>query len=185
MYFSPNVNLATVASATDMTTLLARLSAARALGLDYLDQYVSAAEQRKLIAGGPGMIVLPALSTVAPVSGGANVMGAWSQVSAAVPSALLVVAVSLTLASNLSPTYVQVDIGVGAGGAEVVQTKVTGTPKRPGGNDNSAVLIYLPIPLPVTNGVRLAVRCADNSGGDTYALQIVAVDPANVQKWSA
>lgn len=188
MYVSPNVNLALVATAVDMTTMLARLTAARALLLDNIDEAVSLGEPRKLIAGGPGRVVLPAAATMTGVTAGVSgVWSAWAEIIAATATALLIdgVLVALDTVPN-NNNYAQFRLGVGAGGAEVVQdTEVM--PTNTGSTvQNSPLWVPLRTPLPVPIGARIAVQMITTFGiTENRRFALTAVNPANTQKMSA
>lgn len=180
MYVSPNIDLASVASAANLATANASLVA--------LTTAVPLAEQRKLIAGGPGTITLPdgAAATVM-TNGAANVYGAWAQISPAVASNLLCLGVTgrkKVVGGNSS--YGQMQIGVGAGGAEVVQATIP-ISWMVGANAHPYIETPLLLPLPIATGVRVAVRSRTNynSTAEQWQIMLTLVDPANVQKWSA
>lgn len=192
MYISPNINLASVASAVNMTTALAdlttltgRLTAGRATNLDNLDTLVSNAEQRKVKAGGPGLITLPDGSYSAIAAGGANAYGAWSQLSAAIGTALLVVGFYTELdGAAVVNNQGQWQIGVGAGGAEVVQETFP-LPTSSTTADVGRNWTPLPLPVKIANGSRVAVRGRLSGAAGNWGIWLICIDPANVEKWSA
>ena len=185
MYVSPSINLANVGTLDNQTTLLARLSAARALGLDYLDQYVSSAEQRKLVAGGPGAVLVP-YGVPAPMAqaGAADHYGAWTQLDGALATALVAFGARIVI-QNASggSTYGEYQIGVGAGGAEVVQTTEE-LPVVPNADYPYEENVWT-LPLPLAAGVRVAWRVRGQQAGEYWRCTLRAVNPANDQKWSA
>jgi len=185
MYVSPSINLANVGTLDNQTTLLTRLSAGRALGLDYLDQYVSSAEARKIKSGGPGLVTLPDGNYVPSTGGVSMVYGGWTQLVAAAVTALRIVGFYVE-----EDTVVPMDnwgefqIGIGAGGAEVVQSTLP-LPVYSGTALPGIGYVTFPQPLTVAAGVRVAWRSRAFIGGRTFGGWLYAVDPANFEKWSA
>jgi len=128
----------------------------------------------------------PSVGTTAATGGSANAFGSWVEFSAATSTDLLITGVNVARsAADASLTYVQVEIGVGAGAAEVVKarTRPTGQPRGNQGNlIGGDTVFHFSYPLFVAAGSRVAVRVADSLASSlNHEITLIALDPANLE----
>lgn len=105
--------------------------------------------------------------------------GAWVQIYASVAAALYVVGYSGVNAGS-SPSDSEVQLGVGAAGSETVISDVYFP--TPGGN-SYIIDAWLPFPIPVAAGVRLALRAkgsAAPSPGATLTLYLRCINQSDL-----
>ena len=135
-------------------------------------------------AGAATQIVIPSLNDVSIASGAANVFGAWGQAIASTGEDFLVIGVTAARVSSGARAYWEVDIGVGAGAAEIVHGSMKKTTDQLEDEDRGE---YMPlsVPIKVPSGSRLAMRVADSGAAANYNLSLVVVSVANVEAWDA
>ena len=109
----------------------------------------------------------PTTGTALTTGGFANQYGAWVQMIAATAADIYVVGYLLRVENNAPGTlYMQLDIGVGAGGAEVsIGEGKEGYLTYSAVGVNSYGFAMFPFPIPVAAGARIACRVASNTAG--------------------
>lgn len=113
-------------------------------------------------------------SLVATVTadGSANTMGAWSELVAATPQELNVLALAIRgHSANGVNTAVLLDVGIGAGGAEVVVAPYLNIGSIATNTDS----VYM-IPVRIPSGSRIALRCQCGTGGRSVTVYASLLD---------
>ena len=114
--------------------------------------------------------------------------GAWSQVVASIAQDQYIVGLTWTPEDNDGGAFEwELDIGVGGSGAEVVRSTISGAISKTG-QDHSVgsragggETIFLPSPLLVASGSRIAVRCRSSSTTrEPASVKLIYVRQANL-----
>lgn len=115
----------------------------------------------------------PSAGTVVASSATNNTYGSWVEMIASTSAAIYIVGIIVGLAPVTSITYVQLDIGTGAGGSEtsIGEAKL---------NDD-AKFYTLPFPIPVAASTRIACRTA-NDGSTTvnWPVALLCINQADL-----
>lgn len=123
----------------------------------------------------------PSGGTTVQSSASANTYGSWVEMSASAPADLFIVGVRLR-PTGATVTYVTLDIGTGAGGAE---SSIGEVPF--GGFDGGAdsglqgYTVMFPFSVPVASGTRIAARVADDVASAINAsVTLICINQADV-----
>lgn len=121
------------------------------------------AGMKRSTANGPFLIPAgPAAGTSVTQSASANTYGAWTQMSASAPGAMEIIG-ALFAPDSGNMAYAQLDIGVGAGGAEVSIGEAKAQRTFNSGTDGYGHITPFLIPLKVAAGARVACRIASEA----------------------
>ena len=125
----------------------------------------------------------PAAGKALASSASANTYGAWVEMTAATSAAIFIVGYVLnTYSDATNMAYVQLDIGVGAGAAEVsVGEFYTSGPLDTAGTDVAPVQVQMIYPIPVAASTRIAARIADaEAGANTALLTLLCINQSDL-----
>jgi|GEM_PF-2878174 len=123
----------------------------------------------------------PAVGTAVASSATNNTYGSWVQMIASTGAAIYIVGVMINPPSGVALTYVQLDIGIGAAGAEVSvgEHYVGGPPTSAAGW--RPVSVYLPFPIPVPASTRIACRTAnDGASSRSHLVTLMCINQADL-----
>lgn len=132
---------------------------------------VAAAARRTVRVGGTGYRIFPAgpaAGVTLTASGSADTYGSYSEVAASVASQILLVGVLLYAGGTAGAG--QVMIGRGVSGSETGCSEI---PVYAITNAGTVTPIWLPLPVEIPAGTRLAAKYASATGGSTIAVKLV------------
>jgi hypothetical protein len=134
---------------------------------------------RRVIA--PGFVGIPAFGTgveVTVTSGSAGVAGAWIELVASTSEDLLIVGGWTRVSDNDAATYRALQLGIGAGGSEVVLSILL-RESATGATEAHSRQFLLPFPVYVPSGSRLSAKLIAVNGSDTLTLSLMAINPSS------
>lgn len=125
----------------------------------------------------------PAVHTTVTSAAGANTYGSWVEMLAATSAAIYIIGVVVNPSNGSGPqypSYVQVDIGTGAGGAESSVGEFK-TPERVLDYGAGSVMLPVDFPIPVATSTRIACRTADSmTVTGTHTISLIAINQSDV-----
>ena len=124
----------------------------------------------------------PAAGTAVASSASANTYGAWVEMAASTSAAIFILGYNLTNPDQTNASYVQLDIGIGAGASEVsvgeVKTQENGSSNIADGSNDDHWFTY---PIPVATGTRIACRTADNeAGANAHLITLICINQSDL-----
>ena len=130
-----------------------------------------------------GQFTLPAMpagGTVA-TSGSANVYGSYAQMTASTNEADYIVGLMVTKTTGTSePIYVAIAIATGGSGSEsIVWTEVLPCLTNAVAGSQIAFRINFPVPVPIANATRIAVKTADDVGAIGWKVTLLLCKQAD------
>lgn len=123
----------------------------------------------------------PSVGTTVQSSASANTYGSWVEMSASAPADLFIVGVRLANFGGVT-SYITLDIGTGAGGAESSVGEIPFGGMDPGTDSGlQGFTVMFPFPMPVASGTRIAARVADNVASAINAsVTLICINQADV-----
>ena len=138
---------------------------------------VSSANGPYLIPAGPSAGTSVTSGTTI---GYAVVYGSWTQMIASAAADLLILAVVVNF--DNARTYLQINVGVGAGGSEV---SIGETLTRANSSGGAASVRWGPfsfeVPLEVASGERIALQCADDTTALAYSMSLLVINKSDLK----
>ena len=135
-----------------------------------------------LRSAGGGQFLIPTGPSVGTTvaSGSANAYGSWVEMSSAVGADIFVLGARVR--SPNQEAYLQLDVGIGASGAESSIGELT-FDGQVGASDGGNNTVLFSFPVPVSNGTRLAARTADNGATTSISVMLTCINQSDVVKF--
>jgi len=175
----------------DATSFILAGGASRTVAVDEVARFISEGSGNwrelpmtgsKRASGGGTFLVPtgPAAGSTLTSSASANTYGAWVEMIAAAAADLYILGYILTAFSDpTNMSYVQLDIGIGAGASEVSKGEAYTSGVTDSTHDVAAVQSELPI-ISVLAGERVAARIADaEAGANTALLTLICINKSD------
>src|SRR6266550_1843228 len=133
-----------------------------------------------------GQFVIPTSPAVGTTvsSGAANTYTTtYVQLLASTAAAIYIIGAGGSISSTARPTYMHLQIATGSAGAEAIIGQIPGLQYDAAGGASAANFNWITNInpwIPVATATRIAAKTADSTGGLTHAIQLYAINQANV-----